>query len=43
MYPFSVPGVIFTLNKDNLVKLNNKSELAHLGGLNIVLNVEEAF
>ena len=43
MHPFSVLGVKFTLNTDNLFKLNNKHEFAQLGRLNIVLNIEEAF
>ena len=43
MHPLSVLGVKFTLNKDNLFKLNNKHKFAQLGRLNIVLMVEEAF
>ena len=40
MHPFS--GKI-SVKKENLLKLNNKHELAQLGRLNIVLNVEKAF
>ena len=43
MHPFSEVWVIFTLNKDNLLKLHNKHEIAQLGRLNIVLNLEEEF
>ena len=41
--PLSVLGIIFTLNKDNLFKLNTKHEFAQLDSLNIVLNMEEIF
>ena len=43
IHSFSVLGVKFTLNKDNLFKLNNRHEFAQLGRLNIVLKMEEAF
>ena len=43
MHPFSILGVKFTLNKDNLFKLNTKHEFAQLDRLNIVLNMKEEF
>ena len=42
MHPFSVVVVKFTLNKDNLFKLNTKHEFVQLDRLNIMLNVEDA-
>ena len=43
MHCFSVIGVQFTLNKDNLFNLNTKHEFAHLGRLHMVLYLGRHF
>ena len=43
MNHFLALWVKFTLNKDNLFKLNNKHKFAQLGRLNTLITVEEAF